>query len=180
MEVGSFNVNGTLRTVAEPMLPSFYLGVDISEGPGVDEVCNIHALVKRFGKESFDVILCSEVIEHVYDWRGAISQMKLVLRPDGLLLITTRSEGFGFHLFPSDWWRYSLADMERIFDDFTIEALETDPLAPGVFMLARKPMKYFHENKLSHHALYSMIEKKRCRRCDKEKVFLMNLTELCK
>ena len=179
LEVGSFNVNGSMRLVAQPLLPSEYIGVDITEGPGVDEVCDVLSLTKRFGKESFDVVISSEMIEHVYDWRGAISNMKGVLKTGGVLLITTRSQGFSWHCFPTDWWRYEIADMERIFDDFTIEALERDLSAPGVFVLARKPV-YFHENKLSHHALYSMIEGKRCTRFDKEKVFLMNIMELCK
>lgn len=38
---------------------------------------------------SFDAVFCSEVIEHIPDWRSAIAEMARVLRPGGKLVITT-------------------------------------------------------------------------------------------
>jgi len=50
--------------------------------------------------------------------------MKAVLKPGGFIYITTRSRGFPYHAYPHDYWRYEIEDMEKIFGDFEIIALE--------------------------------------------------------
>lgn len=160
IEIGAVDINGSLRPAVEALSPTEYLGIDIAEGPGVDEVCNVYDLVERYGAESFDVAISSEMIEHVHDWRKAISQIKHILRPNGVLVMTTRSIGFPYHDFPFDYWRYELDDMRAIFSDMTIEALEPDTDDPGVLVKARKPTD-FVENDLSDHALFSMVTNER-------------------
>ena len=137
-------------------MPARYVGVDIFPGEGVDEICNAERLTERFGQESFDVVIATEMLEHVRNWREVIDNFKSVLRPDGILLITTRSRGFPFHEAPHDFWRYEVSDMEAIFSDFSIEVLETDPQEPGVFLKARKPAGCSAKD-LSEYVLYSMV-----------------------
>jgi SAM-dependent methyltransferase len=156
LEVGSANVNGGLRRVFAAWRPRVYLGVDLALGPGVDEVCAIERLTERFGENAFDLVVCTEVLEHVRDWRTAISQLKRVCREGGALLFTTRSPGFPYHAYPHDFWRYTLEDVRAIFADFELLALEPDPDAPGVFLKARKPHG-FRERAPTDVALLSMI-----------------------
>lgn len=156
LEVGSRDVNGSVRPLVERVGPARYVGVDIEQGPGVDEICDVSELVSRFGSEQFDLVLSTELLEHVRDWRQAVSQMKEVLRPGGRLVITTRSRGFGVHAYPHDYWRYEPEDMRRIFGDLTIESLERDPTRPGVFLKAQKP-RDFRPGRLDDVALYSII-----------------------
>lgn len=162
IEVGARNVNGSLRGFVEALGPAQYVGVDIEAGPGVDQVCNAEDLVARFGSESFDVVICTEMLEHVRDWRQVVSNLKRLLAPGGVLLVTTRSIGFPYHAFPWDFWRYENGDMRAIFSDLTVESVESDPTAPGVFMTARREAQ-FVEKDLGAYELYSMVRRDRCR-----------------
>jgi SAM-dependent methyltransferase len=162
LEVGSLNVNGSIRNVVTPFWPRTYLGVDITPGPGVDELCDIHQLLHRYGRGRFDVVICSEVLEHVRDWRSAVSGLKNVLKGDGVLLITTRSKGYPYHGYPHDFWRFESSDLQAIFSDFSIEALASDRSCPGVLMKAHRKTP-FRERPLASYRLYSMLTRRRCR-----------------
>jgi SAM-dependent methyltransferase len=138
LEVGSWSAEGTAQERVRSLGPRSYLGTDITQGPGVDIVCPAEELIGRFGRESFDIVFATEVVEHVRDWRAAFRNMFAVLRPGGLIVITTRSITYPYHGVPHDYWRYQPEDMQRIFAGWRFEALETDPERPGVFVAARK------------------------------------------
>ena len=86
------------------------------------------------------MVISTEMLEHALDWRAALRNMALILAPRGHLLVTTRSQGFPYHV-PPDYWRYPpelirhAAGRLRL----TVEVLVTDPDHPGVFLLAAKP-----------------------------------------
>ena len=154
LEVGSCDINGSLRRFVESRKPAEYIGIDIIPGLGVDLICNAENLLDKFGKESFDVVISTELLEHVRKWQRVISNLKLVCKPMGTILITTRSFSFPFHSYPFDYWRYELEDMKEIFADCQIQILEKDP-EKGVFLKAIKPQN-FSERDLSAYMLYSM------------------------
>lgn len=154
LEVGSRNVNGTLRSFYEKHNPASYLGVDMVAGEGVDEVCDVQDLVTRFGPESFDYVVSTEMLEHVVDWKVAIHNLKGVLKPGGWLLLTTRSRPFYYHGYPHDYWRFDVEDMKRIFADMSCR-VEKDLEIAGVFVLAYKPISFL-ESDLTPITVYAM------------------------
>ena len=157
LEVGSKYVNGSVRPFVEKFLsPKEYVGVDVEPGKYVDVVLPAERLLEHFGERSFDVVISTELLEHVRDWRLVINDMKKILNLNGYMYITSRSCGFHYHSYPHDFWRYELDDMRNIFSDFKIECLKRDHEAPGVFLKAVKPSKWI-PNDLSNIALYSMV-----------------------
>jgi len=74
-----------------------YVGVDVSDvvvnaarDSGINAVrVDASREALPFDPGSFDLILCSEVIEHLYDPDFAIDEFKRVLRPNGRIIITT-------------------------------------------------------------------------------------------
>ena len=161
LEVGSKYVNGSVRPLIERFCsPKEYIGIDIEAGKFVDLILPVEKLVEYFGSESFDVVITTELLEHIQNWRLVISNLKEVLKRGGYIYITTRSYGFPFHAYPHDYWRYEVKDIQKIFSDFEILKLIKDHEDPGVFLKARKPFNY-SPNNLQDIALYSMILGKR-------------------
>ena len=159
IEVGSYDVNGSLRPLVESYYPAEYIGVDIVEGPGVDIICKAEDILERFGKESFDIVIATELLEHILDWRESIHNIKNICKPGGIILITTASYGCPYHGHPYDFWRYELEDMKQIFSDCLLEKLEKHP-AKGVFIKMKKAHN-FVEKDLSDYKLYSILLNKR-------------------
>jgi SAM-dependent methyltransferase len=162
LEVGARDDNGSLRSAIVAHGPARYLGVDIAPGPGVDEICDAGDLLERYGPASFDVVVTTEMLEHVRDWRGVVGNIKGVLRGDGVLVLTTRSFGYPYHGAPSDYWRYEPEDIATIFADFSVEALERDPISAGVFARLRKKLEV-RPAQLAEHELYSIVTGRRSR-----------------
>jgi SAM-dependent methyltransferase len=169
IEVGSKDVNGSVRKLVESYKPKHYLGVDICAGQGVDVVCNADDLLRDFQKASFDVLISTEMLEHARNWKKAISNFKNIVRPGGIIFITTRSLGFPYHEYPYDFWRYEIEDIQNIFSDCMIERVEKDP-EKGVFAKIRKPDN-FVENDLSSYELYSVIVDKRIRQLNAQDLY---------
>jgi SAM-dependent methyltransferase len=155
LEVGSKFVNGSVRPIIATLAnPLSYLGVDVSEGKYVDMVVPAEKLVEKFGENVFDIVISTEMLEHVYDWKIVIDNLKRIVRPGGTLIVTTRSIGAAYHAFPYDFWRYEPEDMRTLFSDFMIELLHYDSENVGVWLKAKKPLEW-KPSKLNY-ALYSI------------------------
>ena len=142
LEVGSYDVNGSLRYIIEMLEPYEYVGVDIIDGPGVDAVCPAQNLVKKFGEERFDVVISTCMLEHTKKWAEAVSNIKRVCKKDGIILLIVPSN-WRYHGHPNDYWRYSKEDIKEIFSDCIIVTLEEDPQPPSlVYAKIRKPIVF--------------------------------------
>jgi SAM-dependent methyltransferase len=113
LEIGSHDVNGTVRQFFEDATE--YTGIDMTPGPGVDLVLNAEALLDHFGDESFDTILCCEMLEHDILFLHTVHEIHMMLKPGGMLIITTPTFGFPLHRFPKDYWRFGEDAYREIF-----------------------------------------------------------------
>ena len=160
LEVGSLDVNGSVRGDIMALGPAEYVGIDIRPGPGVDVLCDAGDLVAQFGEGAFDVVVSTELLEHARDWRRVISNIKRVTAPGGVMIVSTRSYGVDFHRRPFDYWRYEKEDFQEIFSDVLVEDLVLDPTDPGLLIKARKPAPFVERN-LAGLALYSILRRRR-------------------
>lgn len=83
LEVGSLIINGTPRV---HFTNCWYHGIDLERGNGVDYVTPVTELARN--DETFDVVVCTEMLEHDKDWEASLRAMYRLLKSDGLLLIT--------------------------------------------------------------------------------------------
>jgi len=145
IDVGSYDINGSFRTVLSPMRPESYLGIDLEMGPGVDVVLPIDKLVSVFGKGGFDIVISTEAIEHIADWRGAINTLKDLCKVGGMIYLTSRSKGFPYHGYPDDYWRYEQEDVAMIFANWYIEVLCEDMWRGDHYGFFLKAVKTTHD-----------------------------------
>ena len=65
---------------------------------------------------SQDVILCTEVAEHVYDPAALFAESFRCLRPGGRLVLTVPFAA-RWHFIPHDYWRFTPSSLDRLLDD---------------------------------------------------------------
>jgi SAM-dependent methyltransferase len=63
---------------------------------------------------SYDVVLCSQVLEHVDDPALAVRELRRVTAPGGRVLASTHGVQV-YHPAPHDLWRWTHAGLERLF-----------------------------------------------------------------
>jgi SAM-dependent methyltransferase len=88
-----------------------------------------------FGDGAFDVVLCTEVLEHLHTPAAALAEMYRVLRPDGKLLLTTPF-AYPIHYAPTDYYRYTRYGLLHLLGEWEVETLTeatTDGAALATF-----------------------------------------------
>jgi len=110
LDVGSYNVNGSVREV----LP-VTVGADLRSGPCVDLVLDALELVAHFGTSSFDNVVSANTLEHCKDWKQVIANMHGVCRENGIIAVCTCGKQKPRHDYPSDFWRFTVDELERAF-----------------------------------------------------------------
>jgi SAM-dependent methyltransferase len=102
VDIGSQDVNGSLRSVAPPN--NKYIGVDFVEAKGVDVVIT-DPYSLPFEDESVDAVVSSSCFEHSEFFWLLFNEALRILKPTGLLYINVPSNG-QFHRYPVDCWRF--------------------------------------------------------------------------
>jgi SAM-dependent methyltransferase len=88
-----------------------YVGVDWTQRPGVDVVAPAEDL--PFEDDSFDLLLSTQVLEHVEDPARVVAEAGRVLRPGGIALVSTHGV-VNYHPNPDDYWRWTHAGLARL------------------------------------------------------------------
>jgi SAM-dependent methyltransferase len=90
---------------------SEYVGVDIA-----NPAAELEGTVEEIpvADASFDVVLCSQTLEHASDPARAVRELRRVVAPGGRVLASTHGVQV-YHPDPDDYWRWTHAGLERLF-----------------------------------------------------------------
>jgi len=93
-----------------------YRGIDFVDGPLVDDVGPAEDL--PYPDDSFDLVLCTQVLEHVHDPASTVREIHRVLAAGGTALVSTH----GVHVYHpdppgsgQDYWRWTHSGLDRLF-----------------------------------------------------------------
>ena len=128
-----------------------YIKQDIQDydPPCIDVICDIGDM-KSISDESIGLALNLESLEHLPYPQRAIDEIHRVLRPNGLLILTTVMH-FKIHRCPKDYWRFTPDGIELLLGQFKILdcTLEGSLKRPkGIWVTAQKTPSPEGEGKL--------------------------------
>jgi SAM-dependent methyltransferase len=105
-EFGSYKVSGQ-EDLADlrPLFPQKeYVGADMRKGKGVDIILNLHDI--DLPPESVGTVLCLDTLEHVEYPHRALIEIHRILKPDGIVVISSVMF-YPIHDHPNDYWRFT-------------------------------------------------------------------------
>jgi SAM-dependent methyltransferase len=116
-EFGAYLVDDQLELAnLRPLFPGMeYVGCDMREGPGVDRILNLHQIDLDSGVVG--TVLCLDTLEHVEYPRKAMEEIHRILKPDGLVIISSVMD-YAIHDFPFDYWRFTPEAFRSLLKDF--------------------------------------------------------------
>jgi SAM-dependent methyltransferase len=91
------------------------IAFDITKKDGVEIVGDAHHL--PFRPDVFSMVLSTEMLEHVREPQRIIDEIKRVLKPGGMLVLTTRFI-FPLHDTPYDFYRFTQYGLEYLFREW--------------------------------------------------------------
>lgn len=96
-----------------------------------------------FADDTFDVVICSEVLEHIHDYQGVLREIDRILKPGGIFTATVPA------FFP-EWVCWKLSDAYHQVEGGHIRIFREKQLRSGIETLGHR---YFARHKA--HALHS-------------------------
>jgi SAM-dependent methyltransferase len=76
-----------------------------------------------FEPKSFDCLFHTEVLEHIWDYEGFLSECSRVLKPQGKMFFSVPFQARN-HYIPQDYWRFTPAALERILGNCGFERIQ--------------------------------------------------------
>src|SRR5262249_12539541 len=103
----------------KPYLPFFapdaeHVGVDVVDNPAAELRGPVEQL--PVPDASFDLVLCTPVLEHCDDPAQAVRELRRVVRPGGRVLASTHGV-MVYHPSPSDHWRWTHTGLRKLFGE---------------------------------------------------------------
>lgn len=124
-EIGAYRVEGQEEFAdLRPFFPGkIYVGCDMRSGLGVDRIEDVHCL--KIKSNSVGTVLIFDTLEHVEDVHQAMKEIHRVLKPGGMVIMSSVMN-FPIHDYPSDYWRFTPKAFELLLKRFAVYEVEFD------------------------------------------------------
>ncbi len=119
-----------------PQTVTEYVGQD--NDPAVNPDILGNATDIAVDNESFDSVLCNEVLEHVYEPQAVLREIHRVFKPGGHVYITVPMM-WCLHYEPYDFWRYTPHSLRNLLTEAGFEIKELER-SGGVFSMIGQRM----------------------------------------
>jgi SAM-dependent methyltransferase len=119
LEVGAGTARIRFRNLFQ-VPAALWMTLDIEPVFSPDVAASVFAM--PFAAESFDTVLCMQMLEHVPTPQLALVEIHRVLRPGGRLVISA-PQSWALHMEPNDYFRYTRHGLHVLLSEagFTIE-----------------------------------------------------------
>jgi SAM-dependent methyltransferase len=100
-----------------------FFRLDLANREYVDIIADLQK--DSYFQKCFDVVICLNVLEHVYKFEDFVNNMSNLVKKDGILLLSVPYNS-GLHYLPNDYFRMSHYALKRLLEEknFKIESIE--------------------------------------------------------
>ncbi len=124
-----------------------YAGIDIVDANNFDylnsDITPFDGENIPFPDHTFDALICTEVLEHVYNHQKLVDEMYRVCK-EGATGIITIPFSARYHYIPYDYFRYTPSALKNIFSKFS--KVEISPRGTDVLSICAKVIVLFSRN----------------------------------
>ena len=149
--------NKPYKPLYDPLVSS-QIGCDIiqSDKNLVDVICPITDL--SFPDQQFDTVLCTQVLEHVYEHDKMMQEIHRVMKPGGTIILTVPF-AWELHEEPYDFFRYTRHSLKELFErsGFTINYIKPNGGKWAAIYQLRNNMLY--DSFAKHKTFFNKIRK---------------------
>jgi SAM-dependent methyltransferase len=103
--------------------------------PLLDLRIDLNEPLVNFGASSFDVVILSDVLEHIREPELLMAEISRILKPGGYLLLNVPFI-YWIHEAPYDYYRYTRFALERFVQQSGMQVIELNPLGGWIEVIA--------------------------------------------
>ncbi len=119
-----------------------YVGVDIGENPKADILIEPGDKLPVTDNE-FDIVLSSQVLEHVENVEQYLNECYRVLKPNGYLLLSTHGT-WQFHASPHDYNRWTIMGLKVLMNRFHFDLENVYPILGQLALTSQLRLSFFN------------------------------------
>lgn len=119
-----------------------YVGVDVGDNPKADIKIEPGDRLGAADGE-FDIVLSSQVLEHVVDVEQYMNECYRILKPGGLLLLSTHGT-WQFHASPYDYNRWTIMGLRHLLESYRFEVSGSVPILGQLALTSQLRLSFFN------------------------------------